>query len=163
MSQISPRLGPALRAVLFCAAAAVCGPAGAADTKTISVTLDKAALIRMPEKATTLIIGNPVIADVTLLKSSGMMVITGKGFGETNLIAVDSAGNPVAESIIRVSGSEALLVVQRGVERETYSCAPRCMPTIQLGDGKVFADSIAQVQSRNSLAAAPTGTAAPAR
>lgn len=139
-------------ASLIIMAALACGQAAASDTKTINVTLDKASLIRMPEKAQTLIIGNPVIADVTVLKSSGMMVITGKGYGETNLIAVDSAGNPVAESLIRVSGSGTLLIVQRGAERESYSCSPKCMPTIQLGDGKVFGEGVGQVQTRNTLA-----------
>ena len=124
-----------------------------AETTVINVTLDKASLIRMPEKAQTLIVGNPVIADVTVLKNNGMMVITGKGYGETNLIAVDATGNPVAESTIKVSANGALLVVQRGDVRESYSCAPKCMPTIQLGDGnKLFTDAVAQAQARNGLA-----------
>ena len=124
-----------------------------AETKTVTVTLDKAALVRMPAKALTLVVGNPSIADITVLKNNGMMVITGKSFGETNLIAVDAEGNPVAESIIRVtSGADAMLVVQRGSERETYNCAPRCLPVVQLGDGKLFADAVGQIQSRNSIA-----------
>lgn len=134
--------------------AALCS--AAAETKTVTVTLDKASLIRMPAKALTLVIGNPSIADVTVLKSNGMMVITGKSYGETNLIAVDSDGNPVAESLIRVvSGAEAMLVVQRGTERETYNCSPRCLPVVQLGDGKVFADAVGQIQTRNSIAIPP--------
>ena len=124
-----------------------------AETTVINVTLDKASLIRMPEKAQTLIIGNPVIADVTVLKNNGMMVITGKGDGETNLIAVDATGNPVAESIIKVSANGSLLVVQRGDVRESYSCAPKCMPTIQLGDGdKLFTAAVTQATARNGLA-----------
>ena len=130
--------------------------AAAAETKTVTVTLDKAALVRMPPKAITLVVGNPSIADITVLKNNGMMVITGKSYGETNLIAVDLDGNPVAESIIRVtSGADAMLVVQRGAERETYNCAPRCLPVVQLGDGKVFADAVGQIQSRNSIAIPP--------
>ena len=39
-----------------------------------------------------MILGNPMIADVTMLKDTNAMVITGKGFGQTNLIAIDSAG-----------------------------------------------------------------------
>jgi Flp pilus assembly secretin CpaC len=131
--------------------AAVTG--AAAENKTVTVTLDKASLIRMPEKALTLVIGNPSIADVTVLKNNGMMVITGKSFGETNLIAIDSEGNPVGESTIRViSGADAMLVVQRGNERETYNCAPRCLPVVQLGDGKGFGDAIGQIQARNGIA-----------
>ena len=108
------------------------------------------------EAEINLMVGNPSIADITVLKNNGMMVITGKSYGETNLIAVDLDGNPVAESIIRVtSGADAMLVVQRGAERETYNCAPRCLPVVQLGDGKVFADAVGQIQSRNSIAIPP--------
>ena len=136
--------------VLFALAAM---QSASAQNKTVTVTLDKASLMRMPPKALTLVIGNPSIADVTVLKNNGMMVITGKGFGETNLIAVDGEGNPVAESIIRVvSGADAMLVVQRGSERETYNCAPRCLPVVQLGDGHLFGDTVGQIAARNAIA-----------
>ena len=138
--------------IAFVTLAAIHG--AAAENKTVTVTLDKASLLRMPPKALTLVIGNPSIADVTVLKNNGMMVITGKGFGETNLIAIDADGNPVGESTIRViSGADAMLVVQRGTERETYNCAPRCLPVVQLGDGAVFASAIGQIQLRNGIAA----------
>ena len=139
--------------ILLALAAVQCA---AAETKTVTVTLDKASLIRMPPKALTLVIGNPSIADVTVLKSNGMMVITGKSFGETNLIAIDVDGNPVAESLIRVtSGAAAMLVVQRGNERESYNCSPSCLPVVQLGDGKVFADAVGQITARNAIAIPP--------
>ena len=138
--------------IAFATLAALTG--AAAETKTVTVTLDKASLLRMPEKALTLVVGNPSIADVTVLKNNGMMVITGKSYGETNLIAVDSEGNPVGESTIRViAGADAMLVVQRGTERETYNCAPRCLPVVQLGDGAVFGAAVAQIQLRNGIAA----------
>jgi Flp pilus assembly secretin CpaC len=127
--------------------------AASAETKVVTVTLDKASLVKMPPKAVTLVVGNPSIADITVLKSNGMMVITGKSFGETNLIAVDSEGSPVAESTIRVvAGNTATLLMQRGAEQETYNCAPRCLPVVQLGDGQRFANAVSQIQSRNSIA-----------
>jgi Flp pilus assembly secretin CpaC len=144
------------RFCLFALVALAAVQSAAAETKTVTVTLDKASLIRMPPKSLTLVIGNPSIADVTVLKNNGMMVITGKSFGETNLIAVDADGNPVAESVIRVvQGADAMMVVQRGTERETYNCAPRCLPVVQLGDGKVFLDAVAQVTARNAIAVPP--------
>jgi Flp pilus assembly secretin CpaC len=124
--------------------------AGAADS--IIVSLDQAKVARMPANAQTLIVGNPAIADVTMLKSSGTMVITGKGYGETNLIALDKNGDLVAESAIRVRGNGSVLLVQRGMERESYSCAPQCVPSIQLGDGKMFESTAAQITARNNLA-----------
>ncbi|HLH10742.1 MAG TPA: pilus assembly protein N-terminal domain-containing protein [Methylovirgula sp.] len=102
------------------------------------VTVDQARLVKVPASASALIIGNPMIADVTLLKQGGTMVITGKGFGETNLIALDRSGNPVAQSTIRVVAGSNALIVQRGMERESYTCAPRCQPTARLGDDPGF-------------------------
>src|SRR5579871_3651055 len=74
----------------------------AADDSTIIVKLDIAKLVKVPQKIQTIILGNPIIADVTLLRGGTSMVITGKGFGETNLILVDRSGNIVSNSTIRV-------------------------------------------------------------
>jgi hypothetical protein len=130
----------------------------AAPDSVLSVTLDQAKIARVPEGTTTLVIGNPIVADVTMLKGSGAMVVTGKGFGETNLIALDAQGNVIDEQTIRVVPTGSVLVVQRGMDRESYSCAPQCMPTIQLGDGKVFTDASNQFTARNALVAPSANT-----
>src|SRR5208282_3629143 len=69
-----------------------------AETDLIAVTLDQAKIAKLPAGATTLIIGNPMIADVTMLKNNNSMVTTGKGFGQTNLIAIDAGGSIIEES-----------------------------------------------------------------
>ena len=126
-------------------------PAAAANSLVV-VSLDQARIVKLPERTQTLIIGNPSVADVTLLKANGVMVVTGKGFGETNLIALDANGEPVAESIVRVNGDSRNLVVQRGMERESYSCAPRCQPAVALGDsGKYMGDVATQIRAREGL------------
>jgi hypothetical protein len=127
--------------------------AWALSTDTLIVTVDQARVVKVPAAARTLVIGNPMIADVTLLKQGGAMVVTGKGFGETNLIALDSDGNPVAESMVQVVSSGNALVVQRGMDRESYTCAPRCQPTARLGDDpKFYGDVTAQIQAHNAEA-----------
>lgn len=142
------------RAVALALAAGIASPAAAAGGAVIEVVLDNARLVNLPANVKTLIIGNPIIADVTLLKGGNTMVITGKGYGETNLIALDSDGKPLAESIIRVdAGQVRSLLVQRGFERETYYCNPKCHPTIALGDSSKFSGDIGgQIGTRNSLA-----------
>jgi Flp pilus assembly secretin CpaC len=128
-------------------------PALAQDT--LVVTVDQARVVKVPPAARTLIIGNPMIADVTLLKQGGAMVVTGKGFGETNLIALDASGNPVAESTVQVVGGGNALVVQRGMNRQSYSCAPRCQPTARLGDDPSFYGEVtAQVKAHEAGASA---------
>jgi Flp pilus assembly secretin CpaC len=130
------------------------GASEAAPAPMLSVTLDQAKIARIPDGTVTLVIGNPIVADVTMLKgSTGAMVVTGKGFGETNLIALDAQGNVLDEKTIRVVPTDSSLIVQRGMERESYSCAPQCVPTVQLGDGKFFGDASTQVSARNGLVA----------
>ena len=125
--------------------------------ETLDVELDQAKIIKIPDKTQTLIIGNPIIADVTMLKSNGIMVVTGKGYGQTNMIALDSAGTPVAETIIKVHNSRTALLVQRGLDRESFSCNPDCMPTPVLGDGKSFSDVVGQIQAHNNSAQSSNG------
>ena len=131
--------------------------ANAAGAAVLSVTVDEAKIARVPEGTTTLVIGNPIVADVTMLKGSGAMVVTGKGFGETNLIALDAKGEVLDEKMIRVVPTTSTLLVQRGTDRESYSCAPQCMPTVQLGDGKIFTEASTQITSRNALTTPSTG------
>jgi Flp pilus assembly secretin CpaC len=141
------RLGVASAAV--CASLAAAAPAFAEDP--LRVTVDQAKIYKLPDTARTLIIGNPMIADVTLLKTGSTMIVTGKGFGETNMIALDSAGATVKELNIVVVGDSRALVVQRGMDRQSYTCAPRCQPTAVLGDdSKFFSDVTAEMQAHNS-------------
>jgi len=130
----------------------VCGSAlHAVADDTIVVTADQARIVKIPPGAQTLVIGNPIIADVTL--QNGVMIVTGKGFGETNFIALDALGNPVAESTIRVVGANNALVVQRGMEQQSYTCAPRCQPTVKLGDDPDYMNKVAgEFQAHSSQA-----------
>ena len=104
----------------------------------ITVRLDQAKLFKLPERTATLVIGNPLIADATV-QPGGVMVITAKSYGTTNLIALDRAGVTLSEVPIQVIGpGDAVVVVYRGVERESYSCAPICERRITLGDSATF-------------------------
>lgn len=115
--------------------------------------VDQAKLLKLPAKAATIIVGNPLIADVTL-QSGGIVVVTGKGYGATNFIAMDRSGDVLVDRQIQVEGpTERLVTVYRGVERESYSCAPICQRRITLGDGaNYFKTAIDQAGSLSSQA-----------
>ena len=120
----------------------------------IAVTLDQAKIAKLPQGTATLIVGNPMIADVTMLKNNHTMVITGKGFGQTNLIAIDGAGSLIEEEQIQVLPAKTVLVLQNGSSRISYACNPTCMPTVQLGDDNdVFNKAGVQMTMRNGYAA----------
>jgi Pilus formation protein N terminal region len=136
---------------------------GATPTQadTVTVGIDSARVVKLPDRVSTIIIGNPLIADATL-QSGGILVITGKGFGETNLLALDRSGRTVMDQTVRVLGpaSADLVVVFKGVERESYSCAPNCERRITLGDSPAyFGAVIGQSGARTGHAQ----TAAPVR
>jgi Flp pilus assembly secretin CpaC len=117
------------------------------------VTIDQARVVNVPAGTEALIVGNAAIADLTLLKQGATMIITGKGFGETNFIALDAAGHPLAQSLIRVVGGRNALLVQRGLGRQSYACAPQCLPTVKLGDdAKYFVEVAGQVKDHNAQA-----------
>lgn len=124
------------RLVGLCAwtAATVFG-AQAAFADSITVNVDQAQIMKLPDRVSTVVIGNPLIADAAL-QSGGVLVITGKGYGTTNMLALDHAGKVVMNKTVEVLGASGsnLVVVYKGVERETYSCAPDCEHRITLGD-----------------------------
>lgn len=124
-----------------------------AQSDAVIVVVDHAKVVRLPEKAQTVVVGNPAIADVSVQRN-GVMIVTGKSFGETNLIALDANGTLLAESLVRVGkASDAVLTVQRGMDRESYACNPYCQPSIQMGDESKFFENVAgQATSRNALA-----------
>ncbi|MGL4637620.1 MAG: pilus assembly protein N-terminal domain-containing protein [Beijerinckiaceae bacterium] len=149
------RFIPALSAAAGLAFAVLTGMAtGASASETITLMLDRATVIRAPEKTSMVVIGNPAIADVAVQKN-GVMVLTGKSYGETNLLALDDQGKLVSESWLRVQAlNRNSVVVYRAGEAETYSCTPQCQPTVALGDSdKHFGKAGAQLGSRNGLAA----------
>lgn len=104
----------------------------------VMVRLDQAKLLKLPERTATLVIGNPLIADATV-QPGGVVVITAKSYGRTNLVVLDRAGATLSEYPIQVIGpGDATVVVYRGIERETYSCAPACERRITLGDSAPY-------------------------
>ncbi|MCC8977457.1 pilus assembly protein N-terminal domain-containing protein [Bradyrhizobium acaciae] len=138
------------------AAAMLLGPAlatAAPDPDRIAVNVDQAKLVKLPGGIATIVVGNPLIADVTL-QNGGVVVVTGKGYGATNFIALDRTGQVLVDRQIQVEGpTDQLVTVYRGVDRETYSCMPVCQRRITLGDGETyFKSTMDQAGSLNSQA-----------
>jgi Flp pilus assembly secretin CpaC len=139
-------------AALCIAAALASRTAVAADQ--ISVTLDQATVMKMPDKVSTVVVGNPLIADVTV-QSGGILVITGKGYGTTNVVALDQTGKILMDRPVQVRGPrDGVIIVYRGADRESYNCSPNCEQRITLGDAPKFFDAtLNQTVTRNGQAA----------
>ena len=125
----------------------------------IAVNVDQARLVKLPAKVATIVVGNPLIADVTL-QNGGVVVVTGKGYGATNFIAMDSTGEVLVDREIQVEGpTEELVTVYRGVDRETYSCTPVCQRRMTLGDGDSYFKSVSDQANALSTQASGSATA----
>lgn len=146
------RRGRWLVRLTFAASAGLAASPVFADS--VMINVDQARILHLPERVATIVIGNPLIADATL-QSGGILVLTGKGYGATNLLALDRGGKVVMDKTVRVIGpkSHDLVVVYKGVDRESYSCAPECQPRITLGDTpNYFNATLAQSGLRNGQA-----------
>ncbi len=127
-----------------------------AQADSVTINVDQAQIMQLPDKVATIIIGNPLIADATL-QSGSILVVTGKGYGATNLLALDRAGHTVMNKTIQVLGASGddVVVVYKGIERETLSCAPDCQHRITLGDSpNYFNTALTQSGARNGQAQA---------
>ena len=87
-------------------------PVARVKRETVSVVMDQALVVRAPEKIRTMILGNPAIADISS-EGKGMLVITGKSYGSTNLVLIDEDGRVAGETLIQVGPPRA------GVVRKT--------------------------------------------
>src|ERR1700684_3291895 len=119
----------------------------------IAVNVDQAKLFKLPARVATIVVGNPLIADVAL-QTGGVIVVTGKGYGATNFIAIDRRGEVLVDRIIQVEGpTDQLVTVYRGIDRESYSCMPICQRRVTLGDGEgYFKSTMDQAGSLSSPA-----------
>jgi Flp pilus assembly secretin CpaC len=116
---------------------------GAGKAEDLIVKYDQSQLLRLPRPAAEIIIGNPAIADISV-QSGNLLVITGKTFGITNIIALDADRNVIQDQRVLVKRDEAKVVnLMRGTQRQSYNCTPQCNPSITIGDEQKYFDAVA--------------------
>jgi opacity protein-like surface antigen len=146
------------RLLLATAVFAACGSAAVADA--VSVPLDEVRVITFAKPVATLYVGNPVIADVTIIDNRHAFV-QGKAFGATNFVALDGSGRQIAnQQVVVAGGGTSVVTLQRGTSQTTYACAAsRCQAAPQPGDGKDVFEAAADQISRHQqmLTKAATG------
>lgn len=92
----------------------------------IEIMLNQAKIVKLARPADTIVVGNPDIADASVQNSS-TIVLTGKGFGVTNLVILDADGAPIIDEQVYVTRQESRSVrVYRRASLQTLSCTPRC-------------------------------------
>jgi Flp pilus assembly secretin CpaC len=118
----------------------------------VTVVVDQARLMRLPDRVATLVIGNPLVADAAL-QAGGTMILTGKGYGTTNLLALDRDGKVLMQRMVHVQAPRDAVFVYRGTDRQSYSCTPTCERRVMLGDADAaFTSILSQTTARNAQA-----------
>ena len=108
--------------------------AGSALADDLSVAKDQSKVVKLTAPATTVVVGNPAIADVAM-QDGVTAFVTGKGFGVTNVIAMDAQGRQIASFRILVTGDQTRSVtLMRGAQVVTLSCGARCETVSAVGE-----------------------------
>jgi hypothetical protein len=116
--------------------------AGAVEARDLIVRYDQSQVLRLPRTPHEIIIGNPSIAEVTV-QGGNLLVVTGKTFGVTNIIILDSERNVIQDQRVIVERDERRMVnLHKGALRQSYSCTPQCEPTLTIGDDTSYFDLI---------------------
>jgi hypothetical protein len=156
----------AMRRALFVPALlAVALPAFAAQSGAVNLGLDEVHTLTFRGPVATVYVGNPAIADITMIDSRHAFV-QGKSYGRTNIVALNHDGVQVFNTGVNVTGADTngTVTLNRGAQRITLNCAGgRCEPTPMPGDGKTPydpGDSVAGAHQAAARGAAAADTAA---
>ena len=110
----------------------------------ISVEASKSVPLRIKGAASSVVLGNKNIADVSI-HSENLMFITGKAYGTTNLLVFDKDGRQLFSSDVVVTANSANLVtVNKSGSSYTFDCAPECRPVMSTGDNAEYFDGLAK-------------------
>ena len=127
-------------ALLIAALLAVAAPAvvqaQSGQSAPMNVEIDQATRVPLRAAAGSVIVGNPQIADVTVVDSN-TLYITGKGYGVTEVVAVDAIGRTVFQrQIVVTDGAGAGRVrMWRGAQSTEMACGSSCSPSVRGSSG----------------------------
>lgn len=92
----------------------------------LSVSAGAAARIVLSAPVRDIVVGDPAVADVSLVNDR-TLVVMGKKAGATTVLAFDARGRALADRDVVVSDIPTqAVVVQRGASAATYACGDRC-------------------------------------
>lgn len=142
------RIGARIRAVTSGFALSILLPLLPAAAQDLVVKYDQSQILRLPRPVSEIIIGNSSIADVHV-QTGNLLVVTGKTFGITNVIALDAERNVIQDQRIVVIREDARVVnLQKGMKRESYNCTPVCNPSLVVGDDPQYFEAVGRMGER---------------
>ena len=102
--------------------------------KCLVILNDHMRRVRLDRDAGTILVGNPTIADVTVLGNDTMFV-SARSIGSTNIIALDEDGEEIVtfEVFVREPRTKRVVLRNAGLA-ENYQCAPQCERALSQAD-----------------------------
>ncbi|KAK0351643.1 hypothetical protein LTR94_024171 [Friedmanniomyces endolithicus] len=126
--------------------------AASAQSGALNVEIDRSARVQLRGAASSVIVANPQIADVTVVDANTLFIL-GKGYGVTEVVAVDGVGRTLFQrEIIVTGGSTGTVRVWRGAQATEMACGASCSPSVRRSEG---------ASSSHAAAAAPAAPVAP--
>jgi hypothetical protein len=108
--------------MIFLGSTALLAASASAFAAGISVPMDDARVIAFSQPVATIFVGNPMIADVTMIDPEHAFLL-GKTFGETNIIALGANGRQLSNQHLVVFGRRVgQVTVNRGAATFDYTC-----------------------------------------
>jgi Flp pilus assembly secretin CpaC len=127
--------------------------ASAASAENLEIPLDQVHVLAFKAPVKTVFIGNPVIADITVIDPTHVFIL-GKNFGTTNVVALDGNGQEFFnEQVTVLDRPGSIVTLQRGVGKSTLNCnAARCEAAPTPGDEAMPYDAVTgQIDKRDTL------------
>jgi hypothetical protein len=155
-----------LRSSTFACLAGLSGlvlASGAAFAAELTIPMDQVRVMTFTKPAKTVFVGNPVIADITVIDRTHVFLM-GKNLGNTNIVALDDEGREIANDQVSVVGrSGTTVTVQRGVSQTTLACIEeRCSGSPTPGDDPTPFDTVLGERDRQQAQATAQGARAAA-
>ncbi len=116
------------------AVTALAVPQAAVARPSVTVEVNHSTRLALRGAAASVIVGNPAIADVTVIDARTVYVM-GRGLGSTTISVLDANGRAVWEGLVAVSParSAGVVSVYRGRTRTDMQCGGGCTPMTPTG------------------------------
>ena len=96
--------------------------------------IDEATAVTLSGSAANVVVGNPSIADVSIIDRHRIAVL-GRSYGTTNVMVFDAAGRVIYNGLVTVtSPSAGHVALFRGASVHNFTCGPRCERTPMPGE-----------------------------
>jgi len=146
---------PAFAAAKNDVAKKIANKSTASKNDSVALALDEVHTLTFRAPVATVYVGNPTIADVTMIDARHAFV-QGKGYGRTNIMALNRDNAMVFNTHVTVTGNQGggTVTLNRGAQRVTLSCAGgRCEPAPAPGDDqKTYGEFSGQIASHQNAA-----------